>query len=220
MRLAGTTACFNFPRLRSDVPTNIPISLGTVSISATTLAAVVVDISRSLRQQDVNALIVVNGHGGNYVLANVAQEVNADNAIQVGLYPSRDDWTEARHAAGITSNNHDDMHAGELETSVLLAAHPAYLRDGWQSSDHTASDRRYLTTLGVSAYTASGIIGYPSRADAEKGQMVLNHLGHAAGKLITLLTVGRPNGSRWRLPSVAAPVRRHGRTRSPPRGLE
>jgi creatinine amidohydrolase len=141
-----------------------------------------------LRQQDVNALIVVNGHGGNYVLANVAQEVNADNAIQVGLYPSRDDWTEARHAAGISSNNHDDMHAGELETSVLLAAHPAYLRDGWQSSDHTASDRRYSTTLGMRAYTTSGVIGYPSRANAEKGRMVRNHLGQAAGKLITLLT--------------------------------
>jgi creatinine amidohydrolase len=161
---------------------------GTVSISATTLAAVVHDITRSLRQQDVNGLIVVNGHGGNYVLANVVQEANADNAVQVGLYPSRDDWTEARHTAGISSNNHDDMHAGELETSILLAAHPAYLRDGWQGSDHTASDRRYLTTLGMSAYTTSGVIGYPSRANAEKGQMVLSHLGQAAGTLITMLT--------------------------------
>lgn len=159
-----------------------------MSISATTLAAVVGEISRSLRQQNVSALIVVNGHGGNYVLDNVVQEANADKAIQVGLYPSRDDWAEARHAAGISSNNHDDMHAGELETSILLAAHPAYLRDGWQSSDHTASDRRYLTTLGMSAYTTSGVIGYPSRANAEKGHMVLNHLGLAAGKLIALLT--------------------------------
>jgi creatinine amidohydrolase len=161
---------------------------GTVSISATTLAAVVGDISKSLRQQDVNALIVVNGHGGNYVLTNIAQEANADNVIQVGLYPSRDDWTEARHAAGITSNHHDDMHGGELETSILLAAHPVYVREGWQSSDHTASDRRYLTTLGISAYTTSGVIGYPSRANADKGHLVLNHLGQAAGKLITLLT--------------------------------
>ncbi len=161
---------------------------GTVSISATTLTAVVGDISKSLRQQDVNALIVVNGHGGNYVLANIAQEANTDNAIQVGLYPSRDDWTEARHAAGISSNHHDDMHAGELEASILLAAHPVYVREGWQRSDHTASDRRYLTTLGISAYTTSGVIGYPSRANADKGLLVLNHLGQAAGKLITLLT--------------------------------
>ena len=161
---------------------------GTVRISATTLAAVIGDISRSLRQQDVNALIVVNGHGGNYVLANIAQEANADKVIQLGVYPSRDDWTEARHAAGISSNNHDDMHGGELETSILLAAHPTYVREGWQSSDHTASDRRYLTTLGISAYTTSGVIGYPSRANADKGQLVLSHLGLKAGKLITLLT--------------------------------
>ena len=83
---------------------------------------------------------MVNGHGGNYVLANIAQEANTDNAIKVGLYPSRDDWTEARHAAGMSSNNHDDMHAGDLETSILLAAHPPYIREGWQTSDHTASD--------------------------------------------------------------------------------
>src|SRR5215217_214138 len=83
-------------------------------------AAVDVDIGRSLRQQAVNAAIVVNGHGGNYVLTKVAQEGNADNAIQISLYPSRDDWIDAHHA-GISSNNHDDMHVGELETSILLA---------------------------------------------------------------------------------------------------
>jgi creatinine amidohydrolase/Fe(II)-dependent formamide hydrolase-like protein len=38
--------------------------------------------------------------------------------------------TEARRAAGISSSNHDDMRAGELETSVLLAAHSSYVRDG------------------------------------------------------------------------------------------
>ena len=61
--------------------------------------------------------------------------------------------------AELISNSHDDIQAWELETSILLAAHPAYLRDGWQSSDHIASDRRYLTTLGMSAYTTSGSSG-------------------------------------------------------------
>jgi creatinine amidohydrolase len=60
------------------------------------------------------------------------------------------------------------------------------LRDGWQSTDHTASARRCLTTLGMSGYATSGVIGYSSRANAENGHMVLNHLGQAAGKLITL----------------------------------
>jgi len=161
---------------------------GTVSISATTMAAVVSDITKSIARQGVKALIIVNGHGGNYVLANVVQQANADGAVRVGLYPSRDDWTEARRAARISSSNHDDMHAGELETSILLAAHSSYVREGWQSRDHIAPDRRYLTTAGVGAYTTSGVIGYPSRATAEKGYAVLDHFGQAAHALITLLT--------------------------------
>jgi creatinine amidohydrolase len=161
---------------------------GTISLSPATLAAVITDISASLTQQRIAALIVVNGHGGNYLLGNVVQQSNADGAIRVGLYPSREDWTEARLAAGITSSNHDDMHAGELETSLLLASHPACVRDGWHTADHAASDRRHLPTLGIDAYTTSGVIGYPSKANADKGHAVLSHLGQAAGNLIALLT--------------------------------
>lgn len=161
---------------------------GTVSISAATLAAVVGDVAQSLSQQGADALVVVNAHGGNYVLANVVQQANAVGPLPIGLYPSREDWSEARRSAGIESSNHDDMHAGELETSILLAAHPDYLRDGWQDGDHTANDRRHLTTLGMKAYTTSGVIGYPSRASAEKGRLVLDHLGKAAQTLIDVLT--------------------------------
>ena len=102
------------------------------------------------------------------------------------------------------------MHAGEVETSILLAAHPAYARDSWRTADHAAPHRRYLTTLGIDAYTTSGVIGYPSRANADKGQAVLGHLGQAAGDLIALLTKSRSAAApQWRLPSADAPVRRH-----------
>ncbi|AFJ37328.1 creatininase family protein [Mycobacterium intracellulare] len=162
---------------------------GTVSISATTLAAVVADITESLAHQNIAAFIVVNGHGGNAVLTNVVQQANHPRTpMKVGLYPSRDDWAEARIAAGIQSSNHDDMHAGELETSILLASCPDYLREGWQTSDHTASDRRYLTTLGIHAYTPTGIIGYPSHATETKGNKALDHLGRNAATLIEVLT--------------------------------
>ncbi|BAN32280.1 MULTISPECIES: creatininase family protein [Mycobacteriaceae] len=162
---------------------------GTISISATTLAAIVADIIESLARQNIAGLIVVNGHGGNAVLTNVVQQANhPKNPVKVGLYPSREDWAEARAAAGIHSSNHDDMHAGELETSILLAAHADYLREGWQTSDHTANDRRYLTSLGIHAYTPTGVIGSPSQASVAKGSSVLAHLGRNADTLIGLLT--------------------------------
>lgn len=161
---------------------------GTISINATTLAAVVADITQSLIRQEIRGLIVVNAHGGNAVLTNVVQQANQlAGPIMVGLYPSREDWNEARTAAGVTTSSHDDMHAGELETSILLATYPRYLRDGWATTDHSATDRRYLTTVGISAYTPTGVIGYPSRATEAKGQAVLEHLGHNAAKLISLL---------------------------------
>jgi creatinine amidohydrolase len=160
---------------------------GTVSIGATTLNSIVNDVIDSLKSQGIRGLVIVNPHGGNYVLSNAVQETNTKGEIRVGLFPSREDWTKAREAAGITSTNHDDMHAGELETSILLATHPSYVRNGWQTADHSASDRRHLTTVGMSAYTDSGVIGYPSRASAEKGRAVIEHLGKAAGDLITLL---------------------------------
>ena len=161
---------------------------GTISITATTLSAVVDDIIGTLPSKGIKAVVIVNAHGGNAVLTNVTQQANLSGPSRIGLYPSREDWAEARTAAHITSINHDDMHAGELETSILLAACPSYVRDGWNTGNHHAPDRRYLTALGMHAYTQSGVIGQPSQATVDKGFAAINHLGHAAGTLLGLLT--------------------------------
>src|SRR5262249_30081231 len=47
---------------------------GTVSISAITLNGIVKDVVDSLESQGVRGLIIVNAHGGNYVLSNAVQE--------------------------------------------------------------------------------------------------------------------------------------------------
>jgi creatinine amidohydrolase len=191
---AIAAAISGYHQLRQLPPITISCShehaafAGTVSITATTLAAIVTDIADSLTAQGAAGLIIVNAHGGNAVLTNVVQQANTAGPLGVGLYPSRADWTEARAAAGMISTSHDDMHAGELETSILLAAYPGYLRPGWQAGDHTHADRRYLTTLGMHAYTDTGVIGQPSLATADKGRAVLDHLAKAAHPLIALLT--------------------------------
>lgn len=76
---------------------------GTVSISATTLVAIVDDIRASLRHRGIDKLVVVNGHGGNYVLANVAQQANVDGR-HVLLFPGSDDWCTARDYTGIENH--------------------------------------------------------------------------------------------------------------------
>ncbi len=43
---------------------------GTVSISSRTLATMINDVAGSLARSGIDRLVLVNGHGGNYVLSN------------------------------------------------------------------------------------------------------------------------------------------------------
>jgi creatinine amidohydrolase len=160
---------------------------GTVSISASTLCAVVRDIAGSLRRSGIKALILLNGHGGNYVLRNVVQE-SAGNGTRMALFPGSADWNTARIRAGVSTPSHSDMHAGEVETSILLHAHPELIRPGYETSDFLADDRRHLLTLGMLTYTESGVIGRPSAASAEKGKELLASLVDSFGEYHSLLT--------------------------------
>ncbi|WP_128434352.1 creatininase family protein [Streptomyces cyaneus] len=160
---------------------------GTVSISSVTLHAVIRDIAASLRRSGVDALVLVNGHGGNYVLGNVVQESSA-RGERMALFPAPEDWEAARERAGVETSLLTDMHAGEIETSILLHTHPELIRPGYETSDFVADDRRHLLTLGMSAYTDSGVIGRPSLGSAEKGKRLLESLADSFGAYVSLLT--------------------------------
>lgn len=145
---------------------------GTVSISAHTLYAVVRDVANSLSRSGIGKLVVINGHGGNYVLGNVVQE----SAGEMALFPGLPDWDVAHRAAGLRTPLDSDMHGGELETSILLHAYPGIVKPGYESSDWLADDRRHLLTLGMAGYTDSGVVGQPSYATAQKGKALLASL--------------------------------------------
>jgi creatinine amidohydrolase len=146
---------------------------GTVSISSRTLHQIILDIQESLQRSGIKKLVLVNGHGGNYVLSNVVQESNARNQRMI-LFPSSIEWNEARRSSGLVTNAHEDMHAGEGETSILLAEYPQLVRSDHTAADWMADDRRHLLSEGVAAYSASGTIGRPSLATAAKGRALLN----------------------------------------------
>lgn len=157
----------------------------TVSVSARTLADIITDVYDSVTRSGLRSLTVVSGHGGNYVLSNVVQEASAAGR-KMALFPAKDDWKDARRAAGLTTSDHEDMHAGELETSIVLYACPELVRDGWQQADWMADDRRDLLTIGMRGYTPSGVIGKPSDASGEKGKAVLDSLTGSFARLLTL----------------------------------
>ncbi|MFF3323448.1 creatininase family protein [Streptomyces sp. NPDC002889] len=167
---------------------------GTVSISAATLYAVVRDIADSLRRSGIDNLVLINGHGGNYVLRNVVQE-SAGSGTRMALFPGPADWSAARDRAGVQTPSYSDMHAGEVETSILLHDHPELVRPGYETSDFLADDREYLLTLGLRAYTESGVVGCPSMASAQKGKDLLAGLVDSFAEYFSLLSPAKSPAS-------------------------
>jgi creatinine amidohydrolase len=159
---------------------------GTVSISAQTLHRVITDIVASLAVSGINRLVLVSGHGGNYVLGNIAQEASV-HGPRIAVFPHGSEWERARQDAGMETNGHEDMHAGELETSILLATYPEAVRPGNETADFLADDRPYLLTLGMAGYTKSGVIGRPSLGTRAKGEAALASLVRAFAPLLAIL---------------------------------
>jgi creatinine amidohydrolase len=126
--------------------------------------------------------------------SNVVQEANVGRR-RMALYPGRHDWETARRAAGLTSNSHDDMHAGEIETSLLLHLHPNLVRPDAQRADHLV-ERPHLLMLGMREYTATGVIGQPSLATAAKGRAVLDSLTASFAETLEILRQEKPSSER------------------------
>ncbi|MFD0398377.1 creatininase family protein [Kitasatospora sp. NPDC059811] len=109
---------------------------------------------------------------------------------RVALFPVREDWHQAREAAGLVSSGAEDMHGGELEVSLLLHGAPELIRDGIEQDDHSAPERPHLLTLGMTGYTKNGIIGQPSLGTAAKGRALLDSLSRSAAAHLSILAGG------------------------------
>lgn len=159
---------------------------GTVSISAPTLYAMVNDIWQSLEAAGTFGLLIVSGHGGNYVLSNVAQEINV-RGPRIALFPVHEDRSRARIDAGLESGSGEDMHGGEFEVSLLLHGAPHLVGEGIEATDHSAPHRPHLLTLGMAGYTTTGIIGRPSLATEAKGKAILDSFSRSAEAHLALI---------------------------------
>ena len=184
--LAAVYPLFELPPITMSCSHEHSAWPGTVSISPRTLYSLVTEIADSVTRSGLSALVLVNAHGGNYVLSNVVQEANA-HGTRMALFPAGPDWNNARVAAGLESTMHEDMHAGEIETSILLHTHPELVKDGFESADCIADDRRYLLVEGMTRYTTSGVLGRPSLSSAEKGKAVMASLVQSFADLLHVL---------------------------------
>jgi creatinine amidohydrolase len=137
----------------------------TIWLRPFTLYALIRDIARSLRAHGFKALIIVNGHGGNYILKSIVRELN----YRLGRKPLTilidlgGMYFGSRYAA--------DIHAGCHETSLMLYLRPNLV--GEPAGDFKPeATRDYLDYLSMDELTPTGVWGEPSRASREDGERI------------------------------------------------
>jgi len=134
---------------------------GTLSVGATALTSVVVELVRSSRRAFAG-VVVVSGHGGNagaLARAEARCRFEGDRVLV---------WS-ARTPGG-------DAHAGRTETSLLLALSPAQValeRAEAGRTEPVGALAGRLVAEGVRAVSPNGVLGDPTGASAEEGARLL-----------------------------------------------
>ena len=155
---------------------------GTLSLSWSTLMDVITDIVEALLAQGIRKVVVIDSIGGageimtrprdNYIVKTAVRQLNYDHAEMDVL------WVQPFTAAGvelreILSAPVDDLHAGELTTSLLLHLAPDLVAPA--SADYVPpTGKAYLDWAPFAALCPDGVWGRPSLASAEKGRRALD----------------------------------------------
>ena len=169
---------------------------GTISINNDTLANLVYDIGISVAKNGIRKLVIINGHGGNAPSLNfAAQRINQDAHIFVCV--DTGETSDVDVDSLIETPN--DVHAGEIETSTSLAIRPELVHMDRLEMEVPEFTSRYLdfsSKRGVAWYahthkiSASGVMGDPTKATAEKGKkmwaMIIGHLVNFVDQLKTM----------------------------------
>ncbi len=159
---------------------------GTISIGNDTLSKLVYDIGISLSKNGIRKLVIINGHGGNAPSLNfAAQMINRDARIFVCVDTGETSDVDIDRLV----ETPNDVHAGEIETSTSMAIRPHLVRTDRVQKEVPEFSSRYLnftSKRGVSWYahthkiSASGVMGDPTKASAEKGEkmweLMISHL--------------------------------------------
>jgi creatinine amidohydrolase len=184
---------------------------GTITLRADTYLNVLYDIGRSLIHNGFNRLIFVNGHGSNVkVVDPVLRRLRYETGALIAYYKPY-----AERYIGMLKDvlegpieETPGWHAGELETSQVLAhnpdlvrldraetdkAHaPKWLGRAWEKKDGMPDAEfqgyQYFNfPLDHEEFTDSGVMGVPQRGTAEKGEIAFTrfsqHLIDAVAEL-------------------------------------
>lgn len=171
---------------------------GTLSLEPTTIINVWLEIGACIAKTGIRKLVLFNSHGGNVgVMDMVARQLR----VRHGMLVYSSSWnqlplSDAAMAAFSAHEQRFGVHAGDLETSMMLHIAPHLVNMAKAKNFASSSEKRaqQFAVLGngksakmgwqMSDYNEQGAAGNAQAATAEKGRLLLDS---AAEQLVLLL---------------------------------
>ena len=175
---------------------------GTLTLKSETLVRLWTDIGESVAAAGIKKLVLFNSHGGQVSVMDI---VARDLRARLNLLVYSVSWfnlplLDARGSdlnAQFTAEEHRfGIHAGDVETSMMLALAPAHV-DMAQARDFASTSQQRAQTYpilgnGKSAklgwqmqdYNAAGAVGNAAAATAEKGRNLVDAAGRSLARLL------------------------------------
>ena len=171
---------------------------GTLTLSPQTVMALWMEIGASVARAGIKKLVLLNSHGGNVGLMDVvARELRTAH----GLIVYHTSWYNLPLGDAVTGlfsaeEHRFGVHAGDIETSMMLALRPDLvdmrLAENFHSTSQDRAAKYPILGNGKSAklgwqmqdYNAKGATGNAAQATADKGHALLDAAGLQLAKLL------------------------------------
>ncbi len=174
---------FIAPPIHYGVCTSTRLHPGTISVSPETLRRLTCDIIKDSYKKGIINFILVSGHAGGLhmnALREVAEVlVDEIDGIRIAVVsPYELLWKELSDLA----ETENDSHAGEIETSLILALKPDLVKG--TSEEEYPNFPKPLLVKDKLKYWPGGVWGNPKKASREKGEKVVDIV---VGKMIEII---------------------------------
>jgi creatinine amidohydrolase len=176
---------------------------GTLTLKPETVIRLWTDIGESVAASGVKKLVLLNAHGGQVSVMDI---VARDLRARLGMLVYSVSWfnlplTDAQgrdvNALFSAQEHRFGVHAGDVETSMMLALRPERVRmdraQDFRSTSQDRAERFPILGNGKSAklgwqmqdYNPHGAAGNAAAATADKGQALLDASGRALAQLLS-----------------------------------
>ena len=189
--IAGRLDAFLAPTVRVGCSQHHVGFAGTLSLSETTYHSLIADLVRSLVSGGFERIVLLPTHGGNFgPLAAAVELLEQDERSHVlaltdlGVLFEIAQIGEREYGVPLGEGG---LHAGEWETSLMLAIHPELVRMEGAEPGFTGDMQDAVAAMftgGVASISENGAIGDPRRSSLEHGErywgavveLVLEHI--------------------------------------------